>query len=77
MGSVTPYDTAAGRRYSVRYRKPDHTQTDKRGFKSKREADLFLASIEVSKARGEFISPSDSRAKIGPPGPGGSPARPR
>ncbi len=32
MGSVTPYETAAGKRYRVRYRTPDRRQTDKRGF---------------------------------------------
>ena len=49
MPSVTPYETAAGKRYRVRYRKPDRSQTDKRGFKTKREAELFLASVEVAK----------------------------
>ena len=38
MGSVTAYETAAGKRYRVRYRKPDHGQTDKRGFKTKKAA---------------------------------------
>ena len=65
MGSITPYESAAGKRYRVRYRKPDHTQTDKRGFKTKREAELFLASVEVSKARGEFVSAADAKAAIG------------
>jgi len=37
MGSVTPYETSRGRRYRVRYRKPDHKQTDKRGFRTKRD----------------------------------------
>jgi hypothetical protein len=46
MGSITPYETAAGRRYRVRYRKPNHAQTDKRGFRSKRDAELYLASVE-------------------------------
>ena len=41
-GSITPYETASGKRYRVRYRKPDKAQTDKRGFKTKREAELFL-----------------------------------
>lgn len=37
-GSITAYETAQGRRYRVRYRKPDKSQTDKRGFKTKKEA---------------------------------------
>ncbi|WP_020077211.1 tyrosine-type recombinase/integrase [Cryocola sp. 340MFSha3.1] len=65
MGSVTAYDTAAGRRYRVRYRTPDHRQTDKRGFTSKREAELFLASVEVSKATGEFIEAAAARVTVG------------
>jgi len=69
MGSVTPYETASGRRYRVRYRKPDRTQTDKRGFKSKREAELFLATVEVSKARGEYIDADSARKLVGELGP--------
>ncbi|GAA1162759.1 hypothetical protein MOX01_13750 [Microbacterium oxydans] len=60
-GSITPYDTARGRRYRVRYRKPDKSQTDKRGFRTKKEADLFLASVTVSKAKGEYLDPIESR----------------
>lgn len=65
MGSVTPYDSAAGKRYRVRYRKSDNSQTDKRGFKTKREAELFLASVEVSKARGEYIDSNAGRILVG------------
>lgn len=64
MGSVTPYDTADGRRYRVRYRKPDNSQTDKRGFKTKREAEDYLASVQVSKLRGEWVDPTRSRVTI-------------
>lgn len=62
MGSVEPYEPASGRRYRVRYRTPARKQTDKRGFRTKRDADLFLASVEVSKARGDFIDDADARA---------------
>jgi integrase len=64
MGSISPYDSAQGRRYRVRYRKPDQTQTDKRGFRTKREAELFLASVELDKARGGYIDPSRARVTI-------------
>jgi integrase len=64
MGSVSPYETAAGKRYRVRYRKPDHSQTDKRGFKTKRDADLFLATVEVSKSRGAYIDPTAARVTV-------------
>lgn len=49
----------------MRYRKPDHSQTDKRGFTTKREAEVFLASMEVSKARGEYVDSIAGRATIG------------
>jgi integrase len=65
MGSVEPYDTAAGRRYRVRYRTPDRRQTDKRGFKTKRDAELFLATVDVQQARGEWVDPSLSRVTVG------------
>ena len=64
-GSVTPYSTSHGKRYRVRYRKPDHTQTDKRGFTTKREAELFLASVTVSKAAGDYIDPALARVSVG------------
>ncbi len=65
MGSISSYETSNGKRYRVRFRKPDHSQTDKRGFRTKREAELFLASTEVSKARGEFIDSTASKIQIG------------
>lgn len=49
----------------MRYRLPDHSQTDKRGFRTKREAELFLASLEVSQARGDFVSVARSRIPVG------------
>lgn len=69
MGSVSPYSTSTGKRYRVRYRRPDGTQTDKRGFKTKRDADLFLASVEINKAQGTFLDPNRARVTIGELGP--------
>lgn len=65
MATVKPYDTARGRRYRVRYRKPDGSQTDKRGFATKREAELYAASVTVTKASGDYIDPSAGRATVG------------
>lgn len=59
MGSITSYETSR-----VRYRKPDRSQTDKRGFRTKRDAELFLASTEVRKATGELIDASASRIPV-------------
>jgi len=65
VGSITAYETSGGKRYRVRYRKPDHSQTDKRGFRTKRDAEDFLATVESAKLRGEWIDPSRSRVTIG------------
>ncbi|MFP3466947.1 tyrosine-type recombinase/integrase [Leifsonia sp. SIMBA_070] len=64
MGSVLSYEASGGRRYRVMYRTPDHRQTTKRGFKTKREAELYLATVETNKARGEYIDASAARVTI-------------
>jgi len=65
MGSVAAYSTARGKRHKVQYRKPDHSSTSKRGFLTKREATLFLASVEVSMSRGAYVDPTRSRITVG------------
>ena len=65
MGSINAYQTTSGKRYRAIYRKPDDAQTQKRGFKTKREADLFLASVGIDRSRGAYIDPSKSRVLIG------------
>jgi integrase len=65
MGTVSPYLTSKGeRRYRVRYRKPDNSQTDKRGFLTKKEAELFNASTQVQLARGDYLDPSRSKVTV-------------
>lgn len=64
MGSVEAYETAGGKRYRVQYRTPDRRNTMKRGFRTKREAEQFLAVTEVSKLRGDWVDASKSRATI-------------
>jgi len=49
----------------VRYRKPDRPQTDKRGFKTKCDAEIFPASDEVAKMTGRYIDPGRSRVTVG------------
>lgn len=68
-GSVVSYDTSQGKRWRVRYRKPDKSSTDKSGFRTKREAETFLASVTMSKATGEYIDPARSKVTIGMLGP--------
>jgi integrase len=65
VGSIEAYQTQAGRRYRVLYRRPDHLQTQKRGFRTKRDAELYLAGIEVDKSRGAYIDPTKARVTIG------------
>lgn len=65
MGSVEAYETAGGKRYRVQYRTPDRRNTMKRGFKTKREAEQFLAITEVSKLRGEWVDATKARATVG------------
>jgi integrase len=64
MGSIHGYETAGGKRYRVQYRTPGHALTGKRGFRTKRDAELFLASVEVAKARGEFMDARASQSTI-------------
>lgn len=65
MGSIYPYENSAGQRlYRIIYRRPDNRQTQERGFTRKRDAELRLAEVEVTKARGEYISHSDGRISI-------------
>jgi integrase len=65
MGSIRAYETQSGRRYRVQYRTPEHRLTSKRGFRTKGEADRYLATVEVAKMRGEWVAPSRSRATVG------------
>lgn len=48
MATIEPYETKAGRRYRVRYRTPDRKQTDKRGFRTKRDAQSWAAENTVA-----------------------------
>lgn len=66
MGFIGAYESAKGRRYRARYTKPDGTPTEKRGFATKREAELFLSTVTVSKAFGNYIDPALSRVRVSP-----------
>lgn len=64
MGSVYSYDTKSGKRYEARYRKPDNKPARKGGFRLKREAEAYLATVEVSKLSGSYIAPSASQTTV-------------
>jgi integrase len=71
MATISKYQTASGATlYRVRYRTPDRGQTQKRGFKTKRDAEIFAATVEVAKMRGEYVAPSVGKTTIGELGPG-------
>lgn len=66
MATISKYQTSSGATlYRVRYRTPDRGQTDKRGFKTKRDAEAFANSVEVTKAKGEYVAPSLGRVTVG------------
>ncbi len=65
MATIEPYDTGRGKRYMVRYRTPQRTQTMKRGFKTKRDAQEFAATVEVEKLSGTYVAPAAGRVTIG------------
>lgn len=69
MATIEPYETQAGRRYVVRYRKPNRRQTMKRGFRTRRDAERFLSSVSVAIDRGQYVDPRDSRKTVGELGP--------
>lgn len=64
MGTISPYETVKGRRYRVRYRRPDHTAAEKRGFTTMSDAQLYLSMVTVSKSKGEYIDPKASRVPV-------------
>ena len=62
VATIERYQTSSSATlYMVRYRKPDSGQTMKRGFATKRDAQLFAATVEVSKAKGEYVAPKLGR----------------
>lgn len=64
MGSVHSYTTSEGKRYLVRYLKPDRSQAAKRGFRTKREAEAYLSTIDVAITQRQYVDPSDARITI-------------
>lgn len=52
MATISKYQIASGATlYRVRYRTPGRGQTDKRGFKTKRDAEAFANTVEVTHSR--------------------------
>lgn len=66
MATIERYQTAGGESlFRVRYRTPDHRQTDRRGFKTKRDAQAWADQLEVDKRKGVYVAPAAGRVKLG------------
>lgn len=65
MASITRDTRTKSKLWRIQYRKPDGKTTTKGGFRTKREAEAFAATVEVSKLTGSYIAPSDARATVG------------
>lgn len=67
MANVTRYKTSKGEtRYRVRYRKPDGTQTDKRGFRRKIDAENWAAEhVTIAKATNSYVDPEGGKRRVG------------
>jgi integrase len=65
MATIEKYQTAGGATlYRVRYRTPGNKQTDKRGFRTKRDAQRWANNVEVTKLTGEYVAPSLGRITV-------------
>lgn len=69
MATIEKYSTSKGSLWRVRFRTPDRKQTQRRGFTTKRDAELFAVTVEVTKARGEYVSVTAGRVTIAELGP--------
>jgi Arm DNA-binding domain len=66
MAAIEPYETSTGaKRYMVRYRTHQRTQTKKRGFKTVRDAKDFAATVEVEKMTGAYVASSLGMITLG------------
>jgi integrase len=67
MATIERYETKGGATlYRVRYRTPDNNRsTQKRGFKTKRDAQQWANNVESAKTRGEYIAPAVGKITIG------------
>jgi integrase len=66
MATVEPYELAGGaKRYRVRYRTPERKSAEKAGFTTKRDAQTFANTIEVTMAKGDYVAPASGKATIG------------
>lgn len=66
MANITSYETAAGRRWEVRYRKPGGASTRKRGFERRRDAEAWAAEhVTTAIATNTYVAPSAGSMTVG------------
>ena len=66
MANITAYETAHGRRFEVRYLKPDGRSSRKRGFVRKKDAEQWMAShVTTAKAEDSFVSHAAGMVTVG------------
>lgn len=66
MANITSYETQSGRRFEVRYLKPDGRSSRKRGFARKRDAELWMAEhVTAAKASDMFVSHEAGMVTVG------------
>ena len=66
MANVTSYETRSGRRWEVRYLKPDGRSSRKRGFMRRRDAELWMAEhVTAAKADDSFVSHEAGMVTVG------------
>src|SRR5271166_2317216 len=70
MGTIEKYQNARGAtRYAVRFRTPEGTQSKKRGFETRRDAEAYATTVEVAKATATYVAPSLGKVTVGELGP--------
>jgi integrase len=66
VATIKSYETSTGAtRYMVHYRTPQRTQTKKRGFRTKRDAQEFANAVEVEEMTGSYVSPKLGLITVG------------
>ena len=66
MTAIKKYVTSKGEtRWRVRYRTPNRSYTDKRGFTTKRDAIEFATSLDTAPLSGTYVAPSAGRITLG------------
>lgn len=69
MSKVYSYPSVSGpggKRWEVRYAKPDGKPTRKRGFSTKRDAEAWQSQMVLDRNAGEFVTTKERSALMGP-----------